>query len=141
MPFKLGFSFGSPRRREPSERPEPSYHAVSICTGKHPCAAAQRAAGARVLSAEALLLPLVDCDRRERCTCGYRHHQDRRDRPRRQSEGALPTAPASSDIERRQATGRRAEDRPDFGMDEADTDESSLVADTYYGYGRRPDAG
>lgn len=140
MTLKVRLPFGSNAKPPPQEPRAPSYHAVSVCAGKNACAAAQSFSGKRVLSAEALLLPLADCDRADRCTCSYRHHDDRRQRPRRQTEGAPPTGGLVEHSERRQKKGRRSEDREEYGEIESnDTDDSQLVADTYYGYMRKPD--
>ena len=139
MTLKLRLPFGSTAKKQPPETPRgPSYHAVSVHAGKDACAAAQAFSGKRVLSAAALLLPLADCDRATRCTCRYLHHDDRREGPRRQVEGAPPTSGAVAHAERRHSQGRRAEDLQDYkDTDTEDADGSQLVADTYYGYARK----
>ena len=52
-------------------------HAVSIERDLLPCDAAKALGEKRFLSHEAPDLPLVDCDR-DKCTCRYIHHSDRR---------------------------------------------------------------
>lgn len=139
MAFKLRLPFGSSAKQQPEGPRGPSYHAVSVRAGKNACEAAQRFSGRRVLSAEALLLPLADCDRADRCTCSYQHHEDRRGHPRRRSDGAPPTDGAAEYSEQRRGQGRRSEDHPEYDNTESnDSDDSQLVADTYYGYMRKP---
>ncbi len=138
MTFSLRLPFGPAATQRPDPSQATPYHAVSVCAGKDACAAAQRFSGKRVLSAEALLLPLADCDRANRCTCHYRHHDDRRERPRRQSEGAPPAGPPVQQAERREKKGRRSEDLEEYHEAESDNvDDSRLVADTYYGYAQK----
>ncbi len=140
MAFKLSLPFRSNAKPEPRSARGPSYHAVSVCAGRDACTAAQEFSGKRVLSAEALLLPLADCDRAERCTCSYRHHDDRREGPRRQADGAPPAGGVVEHVEQRADQGRRSEDDPEYDDTEGDVnDDSQLVADTYYGYARKPD--
>ena len=142
MTFKVRLPFGSTAKQPSEARREPSYHAVSVKAGKNPCAAVRSFSEKRVLSAEALLLPLADCDRAGHCTCSYRHHDDRREGPRRHAEGAPPTGGVAEYSERREDRGRRSEDHPDYDeLTDNDTDESRLVADTYYGYARKPGPG
>ena len=52
-------------------------HAVSIERDLLPCDAAKALADKRFLSHEAPELPLAGCDR-DKCTCRYLHHSDRR---------------------------------------------------------------
>ncbi len=141
MEFKLRLSFGSKAARQPEAPPKRPYHAVSVRAGRDACEAAQSFAGKRVLSAEALLLPLADCDRANRCTCSYRHHDDRRAGPRRQADGAPSAGGTAEHAERRESKGRRSEDHAEYDDLESDeAEESSLVADTYYGYARKSGA-
>jgi hypothetical protein len=83
------------------------WHAVSILVSESACPAARKAATTRFLSDEAPVLPLAGCTARS-CTCRYRHHQDRRQRPRRRADisGAMARWPG---VERR-GRGRRAAD-------------------------------
>lgn len=138
--FKLGKSRSAADKRQRKEPLEASYRAVSVRAGKDACEAARSLSSDRMLSAEAPLLPLADCDRIDRCACSYQHHGDRRDGPRRQADGAPPVAASSHGEERRRALGRRADDDPDLDIEEAAAPEdSNLVSDTYYGYGRGSD--
>ncbi len=88
-----------------------------------------------MLANDAPILPLEGCDRPAHCGCHYQHFDDRRGQPRRQADGAPPSAmPAANDVERRASVGRRAEDRLDG--DDPMTDEPEQEADTYYGFHR-----
>lgn len=60
------------------------YHCVEIVGGPDCCEAAKTLAGQRLLSDQAPLVPLADCDRPRDCACIYQHHDDRRAGPRRQ---------------------------------------------------------
>jgi hypothetical protein len=103
------------------------FHAVEIRCAKDACRAAKDTRGERYLSAEAPLLPLDQCDRRDRCRCGYKHYEDRRTGSRRRAEVDLTTQSDSERAERRLGKGRRVEDIAE------DADEpSSLLEDTYY---------
>ncbi len=103
------------------------FHAVEIRCAKDACRAAKDTRGERYLSAEAPLLPLDECDRRDRCRCGYKHYEDRRTGSRRRAEVDLTTQSDSERAERRLGKGRRVEDIAE------DADEpSSLLEDTYY---------
>ena len=103
------------------------FHAVEIRCAKDACRAAKDSRDERYLSAEAPLLPLDQCDRRDRCRCGYKHYEDRRTGSRRRAEVDLTTQSDSERAERRLGKGRRVEDIAE------DADEpSSLLEDTYY---------
>ena len=105
------------------------FHAVEICCTKNACQAAQDTRGERYLSAEAPLLPLDQCDRRDRCKCRYKHHEDRRGgESRRSAEADLPTQSDSETVELRHGKGRRVEDIAE------DAEPSSLSEDTYYSH-------
>ena len=54
------------------------YHAVSIEPHSHACPAAMTLRGKRFLAAEAMSLPIADCDATI-CQCTYKHYPDRRD--------------------------------------------------------------
>ena len=86
------------------------YHAVSIrLRESSACDAVRALAGDRFLPSEAPLLPVDGCDAAI-CKCTYRHHDDRRDAPRRDSDVGLPArAPAHGD--QRLNPGRREADR------------------------------
>jgi hypothetical protein len=84
------------------------YHAVSVIPGQGSCAAAHRFTGQRFLSRQAPKLPLPTCDA-ARCTCRFKHHQDRRAGPRRGSEIGMMQAYWNG-AEKRRTGGRRADD-------------------------------
>jgi hypothetical protein len=95
----------------PQERKE-TWHAVSIVTPNSCCEAAQALRNHRFLSKDAPRLPLAGCSAPESCQCIYRHHADRRAKPRRATDrGELPRP--SDDAERRGQRGRRADDYPE----------------------------
>ena len=63
------------------------WHAVSVVTKSGSCCEAARAIRhMRFLSAEAPRLPLVGCARPERCSCAYKHFEDRRAQARRKED-------------------------------------------------------
>ena len=62
-----------------------SWHAVSIAKGRQPCEAVKQFNGQRWLSSKAPQLPVKGCDLKL-CDCRYRHHEDRRAKPRRETE-------------------------------------------------------
>jgi len=66
----------------------------------------------RFLSQDAPRLPLPNCPNSGKCRCVYKHFEDRRSNPRRSADigGALP-AGETPKINRRQARGRRAQDK------------------------------
>ncbi len=113
------------KKAEPEDTRD--YHAVVIRIGRDPCQAVQANYGERVLSAEARLLPLKDCDRPERCSCRYQHYDDRRDGPRRAKEqGMSGEKKADDQAERRYVKGRRADDAIE------DDPPVSVHEDSYY---------
>jgi len=127
MAHKLG-SLKTPSVKLPRERASAPFHAVSIRCSDTSCAAARNLRSECFLAAEAPLLPLADCDRGSRCTCNYRHQNDRRRGPRRSEEtGAPPLRPHAYE-QRRQDEGRRVED--------SDLQEpySDPLDDTYYDF-------
>lgn len=88
------------------------WHAVSIVTSNSPCEAAQALQNHRFLSKDAPRLPLADCSAPDACHCIYRHHADRRGKPRRSADrGGLPGS--GNEVERRDQRGRRADDNPE----------------------------
>ena len=103
------------------------FHAVEIHWTKNACQAAKDTHGKRYLSAEAPLLPLEQCDRRDRCRCGYKHFEDRRTGPRRSAKANSPTQSNAETDERRHGKGRRVDDIAEDG------ELPSLSEDTYYG--------
>jgi hypothetical protein len=85
------------------------FHSVSIIPGRGACVRANQCSGTRYLSRQAPRLPLPACDAAE-CNCRFKHHNDRRAGPRRRTDiGFMPGT--FNGAERRQARGRRAEDR------------------------------
>ena len=113
-----------------SKKSEPEdplqYHAVVIRPGREPCETVVARSGDRVLSAEAPLLPLKDCDRPERCSCRYQHYDDRRRGPRRGNEIGTPSKKHPDQPERRHMKGRRAADVPE------EEEPISVHEDSYY---------
>lgn len=116
------------RSSNPESAPKLSpFHAVEIRCGEDCCAAARDSRGERYLGAEAPRLPLAACDRASRCTCSYRHYDDRRHSRRRAADvGGPSTRPEQGD--QRSSDGRRADDR------EADLDLYDPLEDTYYDF-------
>ena len=112
------------KKSEPEDTTK--YHAVVIRPGREPCEPVVARSGDRVLSAEAPLLPLKDCDRPERCSCRYQHYEDRRRGPRRGEEIGTPSKKQPDQPERRHMKGRRADDVPE---EEAPI---SVHEDSYY---------
>lgn len=104
------------------------FHAVEIRCSKNACQAAQNTDGERYVSAEAPRLPLVQCDRPDRCQCRYQHYEDRRGASRRGSESGSHTRSDVERVERRNANGRRADDVAD------DDKPCSVSEDSYYEY-------
>lgn len=119
----MGLFRSKPRKtaQTPAKQSKPRssrYDAVEIQFSGEACGAAQDVTGRRYLCDRAPLLPLNDCDQPESCACRYARYSDRRDRPRRKSEGALPaehSAGAHSE-ERRHDQGRRSEELDETGQ-------------------------
>lgn len=86
------------------------YHCVEVIVGLRACEAARVLRGVRLLSAEAPRLPLATCDRPAKCTCTYRHFDDRRQGPRRDNECATVPRAHTGTLERRRWRGRRDSD-------------------------------
>jgi len=83
------------------------FHAVSVKAGPRCCQAAKSMAGMRFLSRQAPLLPLPQCDAAT-CECRYLHHDDRRDLPRRATDGAsVKGGPPFAGQDRRKSRGDR----------------------------------
>ena len=132
--FKSKASAKPPATKRGESRPT-SYRGVEIRCAEEACDAAKAERGKRYLSKDAPNLPLSQCDRRERCDCRYRHHEDRRAKEDRR--GASPTIAKHVETERRSKVGRRAEDSlDDPTVTEAQVPKDPLD-DTYYGYRRR----
>jgi hypothetical protein len=84
------------------------WHAVGIIPCLDACGAAQSVRNVRYLSQEAPTLPLKGCTA-GKCTCRYRHFQDRRGSPRRDADIIGPRM-GFAGRERRLAHGRRSTD-------------------------------
>ncbi len=91
--------------------PRLRFHAVTVLAGADACPQAQSVRNLRLLSAEAPRLPMVGCDRPDRCKCRFKHHDDRRAGPRRRVD--RPIDPRAATTERRTVLGRRTTDWPD----------------------------
>ena len=86
------------------------FYAVEIQAGrKISCIRAREVAGVRFLSAEAPVLSLILCKKREHCSCTYKHYSDRRGHARRDSDIGIPNRMPINNG--RQTTGRRATDK------------------------------
>jgi hypothetical protein len=93
----------------PKGKSEP-WHAVAIVSRGKCCPALDSYRGARFLSGQAPRLPLAECDRPQTCACTYRHHPDRRNEQRRESDAGSPVGAAKPAAEKRSSRGRRATD-------------------------------
>lgn len=87
------------------------YQAVSIRYGARACSAAKKTDQQRFLAMEAPDLPLSECSAPRNCRCRYRHHPDRRDNLRRDSDFGLPGVFWTAQERRDGSRGRRAADR------------------------------
>lgn len=61
---------------------DPQHHAVSLRLSANACDAAKALIGKRFIATQAPIFPIAGCDVAS-CSCGYLHHADRRDAPRR----------------------------------------------------------
>jgi hypothetical protein len=98
-----------------SERAISNFHAVSICLDPSPCHSVRQLAGQRILSKEAPILPLPDCDQ-PNCACRFEHYTDRRAQQNRRDAlvalGRLSAVPAEESVEERRSwRDRRAAGR------------------------------
>ena len=116
------------KKDEPEDKKK--YHAVIIRAGREPCQEVLDKAGDRLLSNEAPLLPLKDCDRPEKCSCRYQHFEDRRKGPRRGEEIGMPGKKDPDQVDRRRVRGRRADDIEE--EDEQDQEPVSVHQDSYF---------
>lgn len=123
---KNGTWFGRLLGRKGEAENTRQYHAVVIRVGREPCEAVAAQSGERLLSAEAPLLPLKDCDRPERCSCRYQHYDDRRQGPRRGDETGVLSRKDPDQRERRYVRGRREDDAIE------DEPPVSVHEDSYY---------
>jgi len=79
------------------------FHSVSISMDASPCHAIRKYAGRRLLSNEAPILPLPDCDQ-SNCSCRFEHFDDRRDPGNRRDRVVAIGRMASSDSSRERRT-------------------------------------
>lgn len=86
------------------------WHAVCVDAKPLSCAAAQELRKKRFLSKEAPSLPLEGCPDRLNCPCTYKHHDDRRGKPRRKEQQSFTATQKVPKTERRATKGRRADD-------------------------------
>ena len=93
--------------------PTDDFHAVSLMPGRTAFDAARAMQLRRFLSRESPPgIPLPTCDRAAACTCRYRHYDDRRGEPRRDSDHLWAASGQSQRAaERRRKPGRRKTDR------------------------------
>lgn len=86
---------------------EKSYHCVEVCAGTPACESVRQLGHTRFLSDEAPVLPVHGCSV-PHCTCGYVHHDDRReDDDRRHPYGQWANMPPADSGERRARRERR----------------------------------
>ena len=90
----------------------PKFHAVSIKMDASPCHAIREYDGRRLLSNEAPMLPLPDCDQSD-CSCRFEHYADRRAGDKRRDDVVTIARISSGETiqERRNWRDRRASDR------------------------------
>jgi hypothetical protein len=129
--FKASVSSKARKANRGESRPA-SYRAVEIRCPEDACEAAKAERGKRYLAKDAPTFPLSGCDKRDRCACRYRHHEDRRGKEDRRSAGPISTGRAEA--ERRNKGDRRAEESLD---DPTVTEAQISLDDTYYGFRRR----
>jgi hypothetical protein len=106
---RAGISGGAPRSQSALKRK--GWHAVSIDPKSLSCAAALELRKTRYLSKDAPALPLKDCSKPAACPCTYKHHEDRRAKPRRAAETGTSSTGKKPDSERRVSRGRRDDDQ------------------------------
>jgi hypothetical protein len=87
-----------------------AYQAVEIAPCKKACDAAREVSGVRFLARRAPLLPLGICDRKGKCSCHFRKHDDRRIGPKR-NPYASELVRSYPGQDRRRNRGRRSSDR------------------------------
>jgi hypothetical protein len=86
------------------------WHAISIDAKPLSCMVAHDARNKRFLSKEPPSLPLAGCTKRASCPCTYKHHEDRRGKPRRKGAAGISSSATKPGDERRSSRGRRADD-------------------------------
>jgi hypothetical protein len=92
----------------PSLTDASTFHAVTIIPLDNACEAAQALGDSRILSSEAPLLPLAECDVGN-CQCRFAHHKDRRRSEDRRDpyRGSLTGGTGSFEQEKRRRPDRR----------------------------------
>lgn len=87
------------------------WHAVTVVLHESSCAAAALCRNTRYLASQAPRLPLPTCPHPNECPCKFRHHEDRRAGPRRDSDvgGGLDSRKPVTN--RRKSRGRRSNDK------------------------------
>ena len=101
--FKAGFARRPTKQDEKAS--ETAHHAVSFSLPANACDAAKALIGKRFLATQAPIFPIDGCDVKS-CSCGYRHHGDRRAGPRRTLEIGI-SEQFRTDGERRDSSDRR----------------------------------
>jgi hypothetical protein len=86
------------------------WHAISIDAKPLSCTLALDLRKKRFLSKEAPALPLEGCTKGSSCPCTYKHHDDRRSKPRRREGAAISSTANKHGAERRNSQGRRSDD-------------------------------
>ena len=90
-----------------SKKQEKHYHGVSIQPGSKACPAVMQLEGKRFLAREVTILPVTGCTAKK-CTCTYRHYDDRRSPKERRYLGvSIKLKEASASSEHRTGTDRR----------------------------------
>ena len=91
-------------------KPAGKFHAVTIELDPHACPAIRQFEGETLLSKDAPMLPLAECDQAS-CQCRFVHHEDRRRQSRRGYQSDLARiAELGANDERRKRAGRRESD-------------------------------
>jgi hypothetical protein len=93
----------------PSHIPK-QWHAISVEAKSSSCAVAQDLRKQRFLLKEAPKLPLQGCSKGASCLCTYKHHDDRRSKPRRKEGASVSSNGKAQGSERRTIRGRRSDD-------------------------------
>jgi hypothetical protein len=91
-------------------KPRLKFRGVEVIAGAGACDAARALKNVRLLTAEVPLLPLETCAHPTSCRCIYRHFDDRRQGPRRESEHASLIRVRYEGSEQRRRIGRRESD-------------------------------
>lgn len=102
-------------RRTAPGKANTKFHAVSLKSPPNACNAAKAMEGERILSADAPLIPLADCDSPS-CKCRFVHHKDRRagdDRRNPWAPGFGGNSTGSYEKEQRKSTDRRTDSTDD----------------------------